>query len=153
MKTNISKTIINLKKNNIQAYFTSGRDELLNLLNDLIPENSSVGCGDSVTMEQLAVFDYFRKRGDLIFYNKHREGLTREQKREMYLKKLQGGCFCQRDKRCHCERRNHQYRRQWQQSCSDNLWKDRICNAFVMIASQFDANRMHVILVDGNYGY
>ncbi|MEL7654832.1 MAG: LUD domain-containing protein, partial [Bacillota bacterium] len=60
MKTSIEKTIKNLKRNNIQGYYVADKSELINLLKDLIPRGSTVGCGDSVTLEQLGIFDYLR---------------------------------------------------------------------------------------------
>lgn len=37
--------------------------------------------------------------------------------------------------------------------CSDCNSPDKICNAFTVINGQFDKNRMHIIFVNGNYGY
>ncbi|MEL7655749.1 MAG: lactate utilization protein, partial [Bacillota bacterium] len=37
--------------------------------------------------------------------------------------------------------------------CIDCKSPDRICNDFVMITRQFDPNRIHVIIIEGNYGY
>ena len=37
--------------------------------------------------------------------------------------------------------------------CIDCKSNGRICNDFVMISRRFDANRIHVIVIDGSYGY
>lgn len=37
--------------------------------------------------------------------------------------------------------------------CIDCSHKERICNDFVLIAGQFDKNRIKVIFVDGDFGY
>jgi L-lactate utilization protein LutB len=37
--------------------------------------------------------------------------------------------------------------------CMDCKHKDRICSAYVKIGWQFDPNRIHVILINGNFGY
>lgn len=206
MDTNIAETIKNLKKNNIRGYYISGCDELQSLLDGLIPGNSSVGCGDSITLEELGVFDYLRQRTDLLFYDKHRIELTGEQKREIYLNNFRADVFIsganavtvtgeiinidgngsrvapiiygpkkiiliagtnkltkdddtgwdrvrqtaapldakRLGKNTPCTKTG---------TCTDCSSKDRICNTFVKIARQFDPERIHLILVEGNYGY
>jgi hypothetical protein len=206
MNVLMKETIGNLEKNNIRGYYVTGREELLDLLNDLIPQNSSVGCGDSVTMEQLQVFDYLRQRGDLIFNDKHQKGLTREQKREIYLDNFRADVFVsgmnavtmngeiinidgngsrvapiiygpqkviliggtnkiaadadagwerarQTAAPLDAKRLNKAAPCVSTGTCMDCRSRDRICNAFVMIARQLEADRIHVILVEGNYGY
>jgi hypothetical protein len=54
-----------LKRRNINGYFVSNRDEALNKAIELIPENSSVGFGGSVTLEQIGILDVLRKRKDI----------------------------------------------------------------------------------------
>lgn len=81
---NINKTIKNLKTNNMGAYYVKDKEELFQLLNELLPLGTSVGWGDSVTLEELAVFEYIRSK-DYIVYDKHKKGLNSEQKREIYI--------------------------------------------------------------------
>ena len=92
MKTQIEKTIDHLKRNNIQGYYAADHKELIGLLDSLIPEKSTVGCGDSVTLEQLGVFDYLRN-ANVFFYDKHKEGLTDAEKREIYLDNFRADVF------------------------------------------------------------
>lgn len=54
-------------------------EELLELLTKLIPPNSLVGVGDSMTLFETGVIDFLR-RGNYIFLDKYREGITREKK-------------------------------------------------------------------------
>ena len=61
------------------------KKELLDLLLRLIKDGTSVGCGDSVTLEQMEVFEYLRER-DIIFLDKFNPSLSREEKQELYLK-------------------------------------------------------------------
>jgi len=84
--------IKNLRKNNMAGYFVEDRNELLALLQNLIPEGSTVGCGDSVTLEQTGVFDFLRN-GMYCFYDKHKPGLTSEDKRALYLKNFSSDTF------------------------------------------------------------
>jgi len=88
----IQKTIENLKRNNMAGYFVNDRNELINILSGFIPRNSTVGCGDSVTLEQTGVFDFLRN-GNYCFYNKHEPDLTSEDKRIIYIKNFSSNTF------------------------------------------------------------
>jgi hypothetical protein len=92
MNDPISITMENLAKHNMASYFGENKTELIALLSRLIPAASSVGCGDSVTLEQCGVFDFLRS-GGFIFYDKHKDGLTAEEKREIYLKNFSAHTF------------------------------------------------------------
>ena len=92
MEHKILSIIKNLDKKNIKGYFIQTREDLFSLLKELIPENSSIGCGDSVTLEELGVFDFLREV-NVIFYDKYQSGLTKEQKREIYLKNFSADTF------------------------------------------------------------
>jgi hypothetical protein len=58
-----AKTVIdNLKKKKLDAYYVSNRKEALATIMEMIPEETVIGRGDSVTMEQIGVIDELRKR-------------------------------------------------------------------------------------------
>ncbi|MEA4895620.1 MAG: lactate utilization protein [Oscillospiraceae bacterium] len=92
MEEKIHRVIQNLQRHNMGGYFVETREELLSLISELIYEGETVGCGDSVTLEETGVFDLLR-RGHYTFYDKHRPGLTSEQKREIYLKNFTADTF------------------------------------------------------------
>ena len=92
MDETIEKLIKNLRKRNIAGYFVNKKSELIELIKELIPEGSTVGCGDSVTLEQTGVFELLRN-GNYSFYDKHKPGLTKEEKRELYLKNFSADTF------------------------------------------------------------
>jgi hypothetical protein len=92
MNKSISTTIENLAKHNMASYFVENKSELIDLLSRLIPSNATVGCGDSVTLEQCGGFDFLRS-GDFIFYDKHKNTLSPEEKREIYLKNFSAHTF------------------------------------------------------------
>jgi len=92
MNETIHKTIENLKRNNINGYFVNDSAELTALLSVLIPTGSSVGCGDSVTLEKTGVFGFLRS-GNYNFYDKHKPDLTSADKRELYLKNFRADVF------------------------------------------------------------
>ena len=62
----IEKTIKGLRSHNMTGYFVKDEQELRELLQNLIPKGSIVGCGDSITLEQTGVFDFLRS-GDYTF--------------------------------------------------------------------------------------
>ena len=92
MNEKIKKTILNLQRNNMEAYFVENPEELLTLNSTLIGEGEKVGCGDSVTLEETGVFKYLRS-GCFTFYDKHQSGLTSEEKRVLYLKNFDADTF------------------------------------------------------------
>jgi L-lactate utilization protein LutC len=61
----MQELIDGLKKRNMNGYFVSSKDEALNKALELIPENSSVGFGGSVTLEQIGILDVLRERKDV----------------------------------------------------------------------------------------
>ena len=92
MDERIKKTISNLQRNNMAGYFVKNHEELLQLIAALIKKGGTVGCGDSVTLEETGVFDFIRN-GDFIFYDKHQPGLTPDEKRAVYLKNFSADTF------------------------------------------------------------
>lgn len=61
----MQELINGLNKRNIEGYFVSNKDEALKKALELIPENSSVGFGGSVTLEQMGILDVLRERKDI----------------------------------------------------------------------------------------
>lgn len=92
MDLQIQRTIQNLEKNNMVGFYIENIDDLVLLLQKLIPQGSSVGCGDSLTLEQTGVFDFLRS-GNYVFYDKHKSGLTPEEKRSIYLQNFAADTF------------------------------------------------------------
>nr|WP_236355051.1 lactate utilization protein [Konateibacter massiliensis] len=88
----ISTLIHNLSARNMKGCFVNTREELLSLLKELIPVGSSVGCGDSVTLEETGILNFLRN-GDYIFYDKYVDGLSKEQKRTIYLNNFSADSF------------------------------------------------------------
>jgi len=76
----------------MEGYFVNDEVELIELLKELIPENSVVGVGDSMTLFETGVIDFLRK-GNYIFLDKYREGITSEEKREIYIKNFSVDTF------------------------------------------------------------
>ncbi|WMM23780.1 lactate utilization protein [Tissierella sp. MB52-C2] len=201
----IKTTLDNLKRNNMQGYFLENNEELFPLLDKLILQGSTIGSGDSVTLEQLGVFDFIKNR-NYIFYDKHVEKLTSIEKKEIYIKNFSAdnfitGCNAitadgklvnidgngsrvapmiygpsqvivivgknkivenindaiervrqiaapldakRLDKETPCTKLGR---------CIDCKHPQRICNSFVVIARQFDRERIKVIIMNEELGY
>jgi L-lactate utilization protein LutB len=92
MYSNIEQVIANLSKNNMAGYFVNNRTELLTLLSQLLVKGSTIGSGDSVTLEELGVFEYLRS-GDYHFLDKFTPNLSKEDKRKLYLKNFTADTF------------------------------------------------------------
>lgn len=92
MGTNLQNVLKNLKANNMRGYYAENEHEFFPLLSTLLKPGSSVGCGDSVTLEQTGTFDFLRK-SDYIFYDKHKPNLSSKEKREFYLHNFRADTF------------------------------------------------------------
>lgn len=92
MEKRIDRTIKNLNRRNMDGLFVKDKNELIALLKKLIDDNSTVGVGDSMTLFETGVIDFLRK-GDYVFLDKYRDGITSEEKKEIYLKNFSANTF------------------------------------------------------------
>lgn len=67
---NVEKTLENLKRNNMDAYFTETGKEAVELAFSFIEKGSTVGVGGSVTLNSLGVLDILRN-GDYNFLDRY----------------------------------------------------------------------------------
>lgn len=92
MNNKTRKTIESLAKNNMAGYYVETIEQLHKLIIKLIKEGETIGCGDSVTLEQTGVLDLIRSK-NYHFLDKYKDGITREDKRELYLKNFRSDTF------------------------------------------------------------
>jgi len=92
MNQGITKLITNLEKNNMAGYFVNNNEELLNLISELIIKGSSVGSGDSITLEDTGIFKFLRN-GNYRFLDKFNPSLSKEEKRDLYIKNFNVDTF------------------------------------------------------------
>jgi hypothetical protein len=88
----VQSTIRSLNRNNMAGYYAHSVARLHEIILSLIQKGETVGCGDSVTLEQTGIFDLMR-RGDYRFLDKHEPGLSHEEKREIYLQNFRADTF------------------------------------------------------------
>ncbi|NFV12240.1 lactate utilization protein [Clostridium sporogenes] len=88
----VERTIKNLNSRNMEGYYINNIDQLLQKLKELIPENSIVGVGDSMTLFEAGVIDFLRD-GNFNFLDKYQDKLTSDEKREIYIKNFSADTF------------------------------------------------------------
>ena len=74
----INRTIEALKKNNMNGYYAKNRDEVIELIKDIVKEGSKVAVGGSETLSELGILEQLRSRR-YDFLDRYKEGLTREE--------------------------------------------------------------------------
>lgn len=92
LEKQVSRTINNLSKRNMKGFYVDNASELNELLKQLIGENSIVGIGDSMTLFEAGTIEFLRK-GKYIFLDKHREGITSKEKKQIYLQNFSSDTF------------------------------------------------------------
>ena len=88
----VERTIEGLNKRNMEGYFVNDEVELIELLKSLIPHDSIVGVGDSMTLFETGAIDFLRNE-KYIFLDKYEEGITKEEKRKIYEKNFSADTF------------------------------------------------------------
>lgn len=92
IRNQVDRTIDNLRKHNMEGFFVKDDVELIELLKELITENSVVGVGDSMTLFETGVIDFLRK-GKYTFLDKYKDGITSEEKKQIYIKNFSADTF------------------------------------------------------------
>ncbi|MBR5527790.1 MAG: lactate utilization protein [Clostridia bacterium] len=87
MRLTMERTAEALRKNNFYAVCAENREEALEIVENLIDENSSVAVGGSVTLSEVGILDLLRS-GKYIFYDRYAEGLTRSEIENIHHKAL-----------------------------------------------------------------
>lgn len=88
----VDRTIMNLEKHNMQGFFAADEEELIQKIQELIPADSVVAVADSMTLFETGVIDLLRS-GKYTFLDKHKEGITREEKKEIYRQSFSADTF------------------------------------------------------------
>lgn len=88
----VERTIKNLNAHNMEGYYVEDREQLFQKLKEFIAEGSTVGVGDSMTLFETKIIDYLRN-GNFNFLDKYEEKLTKDEKREIYIKNFSADTF------------------------------------------------------------
>ena len=88
----ILRTIDALAKNNMNGYMAKDKNELLNIIDMIVAENSLVSCGGSVTLFETGVIDHLRgERYE--FLDRYKDGLKPEDIVRMYKKTFMADAY------------------------------------------------------------
>lgn len=79
----IARTVEAINKNNMNGYYVKDRDELINLIEEIVSEDSLVSCGGSMTLFEAGVMEHLRS-GRYKFLDRYKEGITREEVVNMF---------------------------------------------------------------------
>ncbi|MDQ1773036.1 lactate utilization protein [Labilibaculum sp. A4] len=82
-KEKIEQLIKSLKKNRIEGIYFSSETDLINFVIDNLKPGITVGIGDSLTIEQLGLFDYLRQ-SSIRFLDKYQPDITKEERSQLY---------------------------------------------------------------------
>jgi L-lactate utilization protein LutB len=80
----IEKTLDNLRKNNMQAFYIENKEQLVDKIKELIDEGTTVTCGGSMTLFETGVMEHLRS-GRYHLLDRYKPELTPEQVREIYV--------------------------------------------------------------------
>ena len=56
----IERTIVNLEKNNIKAYYAKSDDEIFQTIKDIVKDGETVSVGGSMTLLETKIIDFLR---------------------------------------------------------------------------------------------
>lgn len=91
-ETRINRTIEALEKNNISAYLVGNKDELIEKIQEIVPERATVNCGGSMSLFETGVIEHLRC-GRYEFFDRYKEGLTPKEIKDIYRKAFSSDAY------------------------------------------------------------
>ena len=92
LKARIEKTMQNLRRNRMEAYYCENSAEARELVKTLISKGDVISNGGSVTLKQTGIYDIISS-SDYNYLDRSREGITREEVEEVYRKTFCADAF------------------------------------------------------------
>lgn len=92
LEKRVEKTLENLQKNNMQAYFVQDKNELLVKIKELVKEGETVGAGGSMTLHRTGVLDLL-KNGNYTYLDRNKKGLTTEEVNQIWKQSLTANTY------------------------------------------------------------
>ncbi len=83
----ISKTMDNLKKNNMQVHYVESKVEVVSKISELLSEGETVAVGGSMSLFESDIFRLLRS-GKYKFLDRYQEGLSREDMEKIFVDSL-----------------------------------------------------------------
>ena len=84
-ETRIEKTIKALNENGMEACLVSDKESLINKIDEILKEGSSVTLGGSMTVFEAGVVEHL-KSGRFEYFDRYKENITNEERKEVYRK-------------------------------------------------------------------
>lgn len=88
----IKRTMENLEKNNIEAYFVEDNSELIEKISELVKEGDTVSVGGSMTLFETGVIEFLRK-GNFNYLDRYAEGLKGDDLKDIYRKTFSADAY------------------------------------------------------------
>lgn len=88
----VHRIIANLERNNMKGHFVESTDQLMKLLEELIPSGSSIAVGGSMTLFEAGVIDWIREN-DYVFYDRYATGLTADDLKSIHRKAFSADAY------------------------------------------------------------
>ena len=88
----IEATMKALAKNNFTPHFVENSSQLIALLSEMVPENSRVAVGGSMSLFESGVMDFLRS-SNVEFWDRYTPELTAEDIRQIYLKNFDADIY------------------------------------------------------------
>ena len=90
--TLIEEAIVNFSKNRIKLSYFEDTEIFYKYIDNLIKPKQTVGVGDSVSFEEIGLYDYLRNL-DINFLDKYNKELTKEEKKALYINNFSSDIF------------------------------------------------------------
>lgn len=120
MKEIVKTTIESLKKNNIQACYSTGIDSAVEALLDEIASDSVVGIGGSLTIKSLGIAQKLIQRGNRVFWHWLED--TSEYQEKARKEALLSDVYITKHKCINSKRSTGKYRWHRKQGCFYDIW-------------------------------
>ncbi len=92
MQEIITKIAENLRKNNMETFIVDKKEDIIPLIKTLLPSGASVGVGGSASLNEIDFIPFLRN-GDYKFFDRHKEGLSREEALQVMTDALSADVF------------------------------------------------------------
>ncbi|WP_026883812.1 lactate utilization protein [Clostridium akagii] len=81
----LERTMENLEKHNMEAYYVQDENELIKKISEFTKEGETVAVGGSMTLFETGVIDYL-KNGNFNFLDRYKDDISGEELKEVYRK-------------------------------------------------------------------
>lgn len=88
----IKRTMENLQKNNMEAYFVEDNSALIEKISELVKEGDTISVGGSMTLFETGVIEFLRK-GKFNFLDRYEEGLKSDDIKDIYRKTFSADAY------------------------------------------------------------